>query len=37
MKREKNTFDIVLDVLIAFLVPMAVIGIWFLKNVVWWA
>jgi len=36
MKEEKTTFEVVLDVLIAFLVPMAVIGIWFLTHVKWW-
>ena len=36
MKREKTTFDIVLDVAIAFLIPMAIAGIWFLTNVRWW-
>ena len=34
---EKSTFDMVLDVIIVALVPMAIIGIWFLTNVRWWA
>ena len=37
MKREKNTTDMVLDVLIAFLVPMALAGVWFMTHVTWWA
>lgn len=36
MKKEKTTFDIVTDVALAFLVPMALAGVWFLINVRWW-
>lgn len=35
--KEKTTFDMVLDVLIVALVPLALAGIWFLTNVRWWA
>lgn len=34
--KEKTTFDMVLDVLIVALVPLALAGIWFLTNVRWW-
>lgn len=34
--KDKTTFDIVLDVLIGALVPLAIAGIWFLTNVKWW-
>ena len=41
MKRRKledqTTGDIVLNVLIAALIPMAALGVWFLSNVRWWA
>lgn len=36
MKREKSTFEILLDVLIGATLPLAVAGIWFLTKVEWW-
>lgn len=36
MKREKSTFEILLDVLIGAMLPLAVAGIWFLTKVEWW-
>ena len=35
-KEQQTTTDMVLNVLIAFLVPMAIAGIWFLTNIKWW-
>ena len=35
--KDKTTTDIILDVLIGALVPLAVAGIWFLTNIKWWA
>lgn len=32
----KKDMDVVLNVLLAFLIPMAIAGIWFLTNVRWW-
>lgn len=37
MKREKTTFEMVLDVMLAVLIPMTIAGIWFLTQVRWWA
>ena len=34
--KDKTTTDIILDVLIGALVPLAVAGIWFLTNIKWW-
>lgn len=34
--KDKTTFDMILDVLIVALVPLALAGIWFLTNVRWW-
>lgn len=35
--REKTDFEILLDVLLIVLTPIAAAGIWFLANVRWWA
>ena len=35
-KKEKTTFEMTLDVLLAVLIPLAIGGIWFLANVKWW-
>ena len=34
--KEKSTFDILLDVLIGMLLPLAIAGIWFMTHVEWW-
>lgn len=36
MKKEQKTADMVLNVLIAFLVPLAIAGVWFMTHVKWW-
>lgn len=35
-KEEPTTGDMVINVLLAVLIPMAAAGIWFLANVCWW-
>lgn len=34
---EKTTGDMILDAILAALVPMAAFSVWFLLNVRWWA
>ena len=36
MKKREQTTDMILNVLIAFLIPMAIAGIWFMTHIKWW-